>query len=88
MGLSRPWPEALEVVTGHKQMDATAILAYFAPLQRWLNEQNKGRPWMVVWVNSWNIRSCGHQTRVAGRPDSEPMGLPFCVSSAYEESQA
>ena len=44
MGLSRPWPDALDVVTGHKRMDATAILAYFAPLQKWLDEQNKGKP--------------------------------------------
>jgi peptidyl-dipeptidase A len=43
MGASRPWPEALEVVTGQKQMDATAILDYFAPLKTWLDEQNKGR---------------------------------------------
>jgi peptidyl-dipeptidase A len=43
MGLSRPWPEALEAVTGQKQMDATAILDYFAPLKKWLDEQNKAR---------------------------------------------
>ena len=43
MGASRPWPEALDVVTGQKQMDATAILDYFAPLKTWLDEQNKGR---------------------------------------------
>jgi peptidyl-dipeptidase A len=42
MGLSRPWPEALNALTGEKQMDATAILEYFAPLQKWLDEQNKG----------------------------------------------
>lgn len=43
MGSSRPWQEALEKLTGSKQMDATAILDYFAPLQTWLDEQNKGR---------------------------------------------
>jgi len=43
MGLSRPWPEALEVVTGTKQMDGTALVNYFAPLKAWLDEQNKGR---------------------------------------------
>ena len=43
MGASRPWPEALAVVTGQRQMDATAILDYFAPLKTWLDEQNKGR---------------------------------------------
>jgi len=25
-------------------MDATAILDYFAPLKKWLDEQNKGKP--------------------------------------------
>lgn len=43
MGLSRPWPEALEVVTGTKQMDGTALVNYFAPLKTWLDQQNKGR---------------------------------------------
>ncbi|BAJ02293.1 M2 family metallopeptidase [Shewanella violacea] len=40
MGLSRPWPDALKVVTGSPEMDASAVLDYFAPLQVWLNEQN------------------------------------------------
>jgi peptidyl-dipeptidase A len=42
MGESRPWPEALETMTGEKDIDATAILDYFAPLKQWLDEQNKG----------------------------------------------
>src|SRR5688572_8348845 len=44
MGLSRPWPEALEALTGSKQMDATAIIDYFKPLQAWLDQQIKGKP--------------------------------------------
>jgi peptidyl-dipeptidase A len=44
IGLSKPWPDALEAMTGSKQMDATAIRDYFAPLQAWLDEQVKGRP--------------------------------------------
>jgi peptidyl-dipeptidase A len=43
MGLSRPWPEALKVLTGEEQMDASAILSYFQPLHEWLKEQNKTR---------------------------------------------
>ena len=43
MGLSRPWPDALEAATGSREMDATAILDYFAPLADWLREQNEGR---------------------------------------------
>jgi peptidyl-dipeptidase A len=44
MGLSKPWPDALEALTGARQMDATAILDYFAPLSKWLDEQLKGKP--------------------------------------------
>jgi len=43
LGLSQPWPEALEALTGSKQMDATAILDYFAPLSAWLDQQLAGR---------------------------------------------
>ncbi len=43
MGASKPWPDALEALTGQRQMDATAILDYFQPLQAWLKEQNKGQ---------------------------------------------
>ncbi|WP_438002129.1 M2 family metallopeptidase [Sorangium sp. So ce185] len=43
MGRSRPWPEALEAVTGSRRMDAAAMLDYFAPLRGWLDRQNRGR---------------------------------------------
>jgi peptidyl-dipeptidase A len=43
MGVSRPWPEAMQALTGETKMDATAMLDYFAPLQKWLDEQNKGQ---------------------------------------------
>jgi len=43
MGSSQPWQEAYKVVTGNEQMDASAILDYFAPLHVWLKEQNQGK---------------------------------------------
>jgi len=43
MGQSKPWPDALEVLTGGRQIDGGALLEYFAPLQKWLDEQNKGK---------------------------------------------
>ena len=43
MGRSKPWPDELEVLTGQREMDATAMLDYFAPLKEWLDEQNQGR---------------------------------------------
>jgi peptidyl-dipeptidase A len=44
MGMSRPWPDELEAMTGARQMDATAILDYFAPLSAWLDQQLAGKP--------------------------------------------
>ncbi|MCL6543583.1 MAG: M2 family metallopeptidase [Bryobacteraceae bacterium] len=44
MGMSRPWPEALKALTGEDRIDASAILEYFAPLMKWLDEQNQGKP--------------------------------------------
>jgi peptidyl-dipeptidase A len=43
MGASKPWPDALEAFTGSRQMDGKALLTYFAPLQQWLEAQNKGQ---------------------------------------------
>lgn len=49
MGKSKPWPDELEALTGQKQMDATAIADYFAPLKIWLDEQNKKNNYAVGW---------------------------------------
>jgi peptidyl-dipeptidase A len=43
LGASKPWQDALEQLTGQRDMDASAMLEYFAPLQKWLEEQNKGQ---------------------------------------------
>jgi peptidyl-dipeptidase A len=42
-GASVPWQDALFELTGTREMDASAILDYFAPLQGWLKQQNKGQ---------------------------------------------
>jgi len=43
MGQSRDWRDALEALTGQREMDASAIVDYYAPLRAWLREQNEGR---------------------------------------------
>jgi peptidyl-dipeptidase A len=43
MGAAKPWPDALEAFTGQREISGDAIIAYFAPLQTWLKDQNKGR---------------------------------------------
>jgi peptidyl-dipeptidase A len=43
MGASRPWQDALEQLTGSREMDASAIVDYFAPLMEWLRQENANR---------------------------------------------
>ena len=43
MGASKPWPDALQAFTGKRDMDGTAMIAYFKPLMTWLKAQNKGK---------------------------------------------
>ncbi len=41
MGISRPWQDAMEAMTGQRELDASAIIDYFAPLKDWLDQQNQ-----------------------------------------------
>ncbi len=41
LGKSKPWQDALKIVTGKENMDASAIRDYFKPLESWLRSQNK-----------------------------------------------
>jgi len=43
MGASKPWPDALEAFTGSREMDGSAIVAYFAPLMDELKKANAGK---------------------------------------------
>ena len=43
MGRSRPWPDALEAFTGSREISAQPMIEYFAPVMRWLQDQNRGR---------------------------------------------
>lgn len=40
LGASKPWPDALEALTGTRTMNARAIRDYFSPLEKWLHETN------------------------------------------------
>lgn len=42
-GASKPWQDILEESIGARQMDASAIIEYFDPLMKWLEEQNKNQ---------------------------------------------
>nr|CAD7261311.1 unnamed protein product [Timema shepardi] len=52
MGSSRPWPDAMEVVTGQREMDASGLLDYFSPLYKWLQDENNRTEEYIGWESS------------------------------------
>ncbi|XP_069120843.1 angiotensin-converting enzyme-like [Argopecten irradians] len=42
LGASRPWPEAMNLLTGTKTLSAKPLLEYFQPLMDWLGSENDG----------------------------------------------
>ena len=52
LGASRPWQDALEVLTGERKMDAGPILKFFDPLYEYLQETNFNNGDIVGWETS------------------------------------
>lgn len=50
LGMSKPWPEALKTLTGEDHMDAGAMMEYFAPLKKWLDEHNSAAKLKTGWT--------------------------------------
>lgn len=50
LGQSKPWPEAMQVLTGEKKADARPMIEYFQPLIDWLKQQNAAQKlgWSVA----------------------------------------
>ncbi|XP_074835263.1 angiotensin-converting enzyme [Carettochelys insculpta] len=40
LGYSKPWPEAMQLITGQPNMSADALMTYFKPLTDWLIAEN------------------------------------------------
>lgn len=57
LGKSVPWPEAMEKLTGAKEISTNAIKEYFQPLLSWLEKENKEKGAEIGWASAtinWN----------------------------------
>lgn len=52
MGSSKPWPDAMEVLTGDRNMDASGLMEYFKPLYDWLKAENERTGEYIGWESS------------------------------------
>ena len=49
MGYSVPWQDAMEAMTGQRDILATPLLNYFEPLRVWLEAENAKNGDMIGW---------------------------------------
>uniref|UniRef100_A0A8D0GV64 Angiotensin-converting enzyme n=1 Tax=Sphenodon punctatus TaxID=8508 RepID=A0A8D0GV64_SPHPU len=49
LGYSKPWPEAMQLITEQSNMSANALMAYFQPLTNWLITENMKNEEILGW---------------------------------------
>ena len=49
LGSSRPWQDALELLTGTRDMDVNVLREYFSPLEQWLIKDNAQHKEYIGW---------------------------------------
>ena len=65
MGLSKPWWEAMKVITGQEKMDASAFREYFKPLEDWLIKKNKELSEPIGWsTGTFTCNQCDGKMRL------------------------
>ncbi|XP_043462372.1 angiotensin-converting enzyme-like [Leptopilina heterotoma] len=52
LGSSKPWQDAMEVLTGQRKMSSSGLLDYFKPLMDWLTAENKKTDEYIGWKSS------------------------------------
>jgi len=50
LGASQPWQDAMEALTGQREIMAEPLLNYFKPLQDWLENTNRDEGNYVGWI--------------------------------------
>lgn len=79
LGSSRPWAEAMELMTGQRKMDASGLVEYFRPLQKWLEAENKKTGEKIGWSATPRYSECwlecGGGVIYACRANSPPFRL-------------
>lgn len=60
LGASKPWPEAMAMITGQPKMSAKPLMEYFKPLIDWLETENKNNNDILGWPEyDWKPSSDG-----------------------------
>ncbi|NXA93401.1 ACE enzyme, partial [Melanocharis versteri] len=82
LGFSKPWPEAMQHITGQPNMSAEALLSYFEPLMAWLEEENQKNGEVLGWPEySWTPYT-GMQGSAKHSSKTDFLGMSLTKSQA------
>ncbi|NXE97932.1 ACE enzyme, partial [Menura novaehollandiae] len=82
LGFSKPWPEAMQRITGQPNMSAEALMSYFQPLMTWLEKENKKNGEILGWPEySWTPYT-GMQGSAKYTSKTDFLGMSLTKSQA------
>ncbi|NXX98126.1 ACE enzyme, partial [Centropus bengalensis] len=82
LGFSKPWPEAMKLITGQPNMSADALMSYFEPLMTWLVEENKRNGEVLGWPEYNWAPYTGKQGSAKHRHGADFLGMSLTNSQA------
>ncbi|KAI7797162.1 putative angiotensin-converting enzyme [Triplophysa rosa] len=83
MGFSKPWPEAMTLITGQPKMSVQPLMEYFQPLIEWLEAENKKNNEVLGWPEyDWT------PYKLTVVEDETPKPVNFLGLSASESGAA
>lgn len=89
IGASRPWQEVLEQTIGTKQLDASAVVTYFQPLQKFLEDHNVRTAEVVGWGKSQKECGLSRKQLLEKDPAGAALGYYSCpLGETAEELDA
>ncbi|KAM9003003.1 angiotensin-converting enzyme-like [Sarcophilus harrisii] len=72
LGFSKPWPEAMKMITGQYNMSAKSLMKYFKPLLDWLVAENIRQEEILGWPEFGCLISDGPAHDPASSPAQAP----------------
>lgn len=75
LGFSKPWPEAMKLITGQPNMSASSMMNYFKPLMDWLLTENGRHGEKLGWPQYTWMPNSGTTTRPTSSPWAGPLSL-------------
>ena len=64
LGTSKTWKKTMMQMTGQQEMNTSAILEYFQPLEKWLDKQNKAAGGSISWNSNENSKEANNEKKI------------------------